>query len=79
MVIILVIIIYNGNYFTFNRPPYLPTLERIMALQKMTDKKKHFSVYLVGSVQQELCPVFTQSKFFLGALKIVPSQTKFEK
>ena len=79
MVIILVLIIYNGNNFTFNRPPYLPTLERIPALQEMTEKKKHFFVYLVGSVQQELSPVFTQSKFFLGALKIVPSQSKFEK
>ena len=50
-----------------------------MALQQMTDEKKHIFAYLVGSVQHELCSVFTQSKFFLGALKIVPLQTKFEK
>ena len=30
-------------------------MERIMALQQMTDKKKHIFGDLVGSVQQELC------------------------
>ena len=30
----------------------------------MTDEKKHIFAYLVGSVQQELCSVFTQSNFF---------------
>ena len=35
-----------------------------MALQQMTDEKKHIFAYLVGSVQQELCSVFTQSNFF---------------
>ena len=51
-----------------------------MALQQMTDKKKHIFSDLVGSVQQELCSQFLpKANFVLGALKIVPSQTKFEK
>ena len=46
----------------------------------MTDKKKHIFSDLVGSVQQELCSQFLpKANFVLGALKIVPSQTKFEK
>ena len=56
--------IFTGNNFTFNSPLYLQTPERIMALQQMTDEKKHIFAYLVGSVQQELCSVFTQSNFF---------------
>ena len=55
-------------------------MERIMALQQMTDKKKHIFGDLVGSVQQELCSQFLpKANVVLGALKIVPSQTKFEK
>ena len=69
-------VIYTGNNFTFNSPPFLPTLERIMALQQMNDKKKRIFVYLVGSVQQELCPVFTHSKFFPRRLEDCPVANK---
>ena len=43
-------------------------------------QENHIFGDLVGSVQQELCSQFLpKANFVLGALKIVPSQTKFEK
>ena len=47
-----------------------------MALQQMTDEKKHIFAYLFGSVQYELCSVFTQSKFCPRRLEDCPVANK---
>ena len=71
--------IFTGNNFTFNSPLYLQTPERIMALQQMTDEKKHISLIQSVLFSNSCVQFLPKTNFVLGALKIVQLQTKFEK
>ena len=70
----------HWKQFTFNSPPYLPTLERIMALQQMTDEKNTFRLFSHVLFRNSCVQFLPKAlNFVLGTLKIVSLQTKFEK